>query len=106
MTTNTSTDRCRAILAEIEKIPVIVAGKVSERREPGGKVTGWKLQRWHAGHNETRHIPAAILERVREGTAGHHRFMELAEEYAELRGREVLGKADATDSLKKKPTRR
>lgn len=105
MTTNSLSDRCRAILAEIEKIPVIVPGKVCERREAGGKITGWKLQRWHDGHNETRHIPAAILERVRAGTMGHQRFVELADEFTELRGQEVLGAADLTGNSKKKPMR-
>lgn len=90
----------------MEKIPVIVPGKVCERREAGGKITGWKLQRWHDGHNQTRHIPAALLDRVRAGTAGHQRFVALSEEFAELRGREVLGEADAAGSSKKKPMRR
>ena len=105
MTTNTSSDRCRAILAEMGKIPAIVPGKVCERREAGGKVTGWKLQRWHDGRNETRHIPAALLDRVREGTVGHEHFVALADEFTELRGGEVLGKAEAAGNSKKKPTR-
>lgn len=92
-------------MAEIEKIPVIVPGKVCERREAGGKITGWKLQRWHAGRNETRHIPAAILDRVREGTVGHQRFVALADEFAELRCREVLGEGDSAGSSKKKRMR-
>ena len=100
-----SSDRCRAILAEMEKIPVIVPGKVCERREAGGRITGWKLQRWHDGRNETRHIPAAILDRVREGTVGHQRFVALADEFAELRGREVLGESVSEASSKKKPMR-
>ena len=103
MTTDTSTNRCRTILAEMEKIPVIVPGKVCERREAGGKITGWKLQRWHEGHNETRHIPAPLLHRVREGTAGHQRFMALANEFADLRGQEVLGVPDTAGSKKKGP---
>ena len=104
MTTQPSSNRCRAILNEIENIPVIVPGKVCERREAGGKITGWKLQRWHDGHNETRHIPAPLLDRVREGTEGHQRFMALANEFADLRGREVLGAPNATPS-KKRPMR-
>jgi hypothetical protein len=87
------------------KIPVIVPGKVCERREGGGKITGWKLQRWHDGRNETRHIPAPLLERVREGTVGHQRFVALAEEFTELRCGEVLGKAEAAGNSKKKPMR-
>lgn len=92
-------------MAEMEKIPVIVPGKVSERREAAGKITGWKLQRWHDGRNETRHIPAALLDRVRAGTAGHQRFLALADEFVELRCRDVLGKADAPGRSKKKHMR-
>lgn len=104
MTTKTSSARCRAILNEIEKIPVIVPGKVSARREAGGKVTGWKLQRWHNGHNETRHIPAALVERVKEGNQGQQRLMQLASEYSELRAQEVLGKPAVASASKKRPT--
>ena len=105
MKTQSLSDRCRAILNEMENIPVIVPGKVCERREAGGKITGWKLQRWHDGHNETRHIPAPLLDRVREGTKGHQRLMVLANEFAEVRGREVLGVANAADPSKKRPMR-
>lgn len=104
MTTKTHSDRCRAILNEIEKIPVIVPGKVSARREASGKVTGWKLQRWHDGHNQTRHISSALVERVKEGTQGHQRFVKLANEFAELRAQEVLGKPATGNALKKRPT--
>lgn len=104
MTTKTLSDRCRAVLNEMENIPVIVPGKVSVRRESGGKVTGWKLQRWHDGRNETRHIPAALVDRVKEGTQGHQRLMELANEFAELRAQEVLGKPSVATPSKKRPT--
>jgi hypothetical protein len=102
MKTNSSSDRCQAILAEMEKIPVIVPGKVSERREAGGKVTGWKLQRWHDGRNQTRHVPTELLDRVRAGTMGHQRFVALADEFVERRCQEVLGEADSAASSKKK----
>jgi hypothetical protein len=105
MKTTPPSDRCHAILKEMENLPVIVPGKVCERREAGGKITGWKLQRWHCGHNETRHIPAPLLERVREGTEGHQRFMALADEFADLRGQEVLGTPDTVGTSKKKPMR-
>jgi len=104
MTTKTLSDRCRAVLNEMESIPVIVPGKVCARREPGGKITGWKLQRWHDGHNETRHIPAALVECVKAGTQGHQRLMDLADEFAELRAQEVLGKPNEASALKKRPT--
>ena len=60
MTTTTVSTRCQAILDEVGKIPVIVPGKLGSRRDARGHVTGWKLQRWHEGRNETRHIPAAL----------------------------------------------
>jgi len=105
MKTAPPSDRCHAILEEMENLPVIVPGKLCERREASGKITGWKLQRWHDGHNETRHIPAPMLDRVREGTDGHKRFMALADEFAALRGQEVLGAPDTAGSSKKKPMR-
>jgi hypothetical protein len=89
----------------MEQIPVIVPGKMSARRGPGGKITGWKLQRWRDGHNETRHIPGPLLERVREGTTGHQRFLALVEEFVEVRSREALGEADSAAGAKKKPMR-
>ena len=84
-------------------LPVIVPGRVCERRQADGKITGWKLQRWHEGHNETRHIPTPMLDRVRQGTDGYKRFMTLADEFAELRGREVLGTPDTASDSKKSP---
>ena len=105
MKTVSSSGRCRAILAEMGQIPLIVPGKVCERRDPSGKLRGWKLQRWHHGQNETRHIPADLLDRVREGTVGYKRFEGLADEFTELRCQEVLGAADTAGRAKKKPMR-
>jgi hypothetical protein len=94
--------RGQELLARMGQIPVIVQGKVSERRS-GGKVTGCKLQRWRQGRNQTRHIPAALVETVRQGTAGYARFLELAQEYVEVREADALrGSSDS----KKKPMRR
>ena len=106
MTTTTVSTRCQAILDEVEKIPVIVPGKLGQRRDARGKVTGWKLQRWHEGRNETRHIPAALVDQVKAGTEGHRRFMELVYEYAQLRGQEALGTGVEAGNSKKKPTTR
>lgn len=91
--------RGHEILAQMGQIPVIVQGKVSERRS-GGKVTGFKLQRWRDGRNETRHIPAGLVETVRKGTEGYAQFMELAQEYVEIREADAL---ETGDSSKKKP---
>lgn len=96
-----TTKRSQDILEQMGQIPVIIQGKVSDRRQ-GGQVTGCKLQRWRNGRNETRHVPAGLVETVREGARGHARFMALAREYAEAREAEVWrGGADG----KKKSTR-
>ena len=106
MTTTAASTRCQALLAEMGQIPVIVPGKLGQRRSANGKITGWKLQRWHKGRNETRHIPAALVERVAEGTKGHRRLMELVDEYADLRGQEALARPSDLGASKKKPTPR
>ncbi len=93
--------RGQEILAQIGRIAVIVQGKVSERRQ-GDKVTGCKLQRWRNGRNETRHIPAALVETVRQGTRGYAQFMELAQQYVELREADALRD---NGGRKKKPTK-
>lgn len=95
------TTRGQDILAQMGQIPVIIQGKVSERRQ-GGKVAGCKLQRWRNGRNETRHVPAGLVETVRQGTQGHARFMALAQEYVEAREAEAW--REGADS-KKKSTR-
>jgi hypothetical protein len=94
--------RGQAILARMGKISVIVQGKVSERRR-GDKVTGCKLQRWRRGRNETKHIPAGLVEKVREGTEGYAQFAELAQEYIEVREAEAL---QIEPDSKKKPMKR
>ena len=45
MSENTHASKSQALLEQMGRIPLIVQGKVSERRS-GGKVTGVKLQRW------------------------------------------------------------
>ena len=94
--------RGQEILAQMGHIPVIVQGKVSERRS-GGKVTGCKLQRWRQGRNETRHVPGNLVETVRQGTQGYAQFMKLAQQYVEVREADAL--QDSSDS-KKKSTKR
>ncbi len=94
-------ERGQELLARMGQIPVIVQGKVSERRS-GGKVTGCKLQRWRHGRNETRHIPAPLVETVRQGTQGYAQFMKLAQAYVEVRETDAL----AEDSNSKKKSTR
>jgi hypothetical protein len=98
-------DRCREILAAMGQIPVIVPGRLSPRRNREGKVTGHKLQCWHNGRNETRHVPAALVPRLEAGAAGYRRFMELAREYVEVRMRQALDRDAADEAAKKSPRR-
>ena len=93
--------RGQEILAQMGQIPVMIQGKVSERRQ-GGRVTGLKLQRWRNGRNETRHIPADMVKTVRQGTQGYAQFMELVEQYVAQREAEVWRPGA---NVKKKHTR-
>ena len=98
-TKHTTKDR-HDILVEIEQIPVIVEGKVSERREATGKPNGIKLQRWRNGKNQTLHVPGELVDKVREGTEGYKRLTELTQEYVQTCEQEVLRPAAHS---KKKP---
>jgi hypothetical protein len=94
------------LLANMARIPVIIPGKLSERKDPRGKINGWKLQRWHNGHNETRYISAEQVATVREGTAGHQQFVALTQEYIEVKGREALSTLNTPSDSKRKPMKR
>ena len=82
---------------------MIIPGKLCQRRDEKGKINGWKLQRWQKGRNNTRYIPAELIEQIREGTSGHQRFMALAGEYAEIKGEEALADLSTPDHAKKSP---
>lgn len=103
MNTSTTANRGRELLEQMAKIPVIVQGTLSERRS-GDKVTGYKLQRWRRGRNQTRHIAAGLVDTVREGTEGYEQFMDLAQQYVEEREADALHSAPAQG--KKKSTKR
>jgi len=94
--------RGHELLARMEQIPVIVQGKLSER-QAGGKITGYKLQRWRGGRNQTRHIPAPLVETVRQGTEGYEQFVRLAQQYVAVREAAAL---QAPPDSKKKSTKR
>src|ERR1017187_5512323 len=103
MKTKHGTKGRHEILVQIEQIPVIVEGKLSERRDTTGKPTGHKLQRWRHGKNQTLHVAGDRVDKVREGTEGYKRLTELTQEYVRTCEQEVLGLD--VDS-KKKPTTR
>jgi len=94
------------LLANMARIPVIIPGTLCKRKDPGGKINGWKLQRWHRGRNETRYIPVGQVEKVRAGTAGYAQFMTLARQYAEAKGQQALNALDMPADSKKKPMKR
>ena len=103
MKTRHSTKDRHAILARIGQIPVIVEGKLSERRDTTGKPTGQKLQRWRHGKNQTLHVAGELVDKVREGTEGYKCLTELTQEYVQICEQEVLG---ANIHSKKKPMMR
>jgi hypothetical protein len=100
MNTPNSSEMGQNLLADMARIPVIIPGKLSERRGSGGKITGWKLQHWYKGRNQTRYVPAVHVQKVKEGTAGHEQFMSLVEEYTEVKGREAFRTLDEKDCKK------
>ena len=103
MKTKHSTKGRHEILARIGQIPVIVEGKLSERRDTTGKPTGHKLQRWRHGKNQTLHVAGELVDKVREGTEGYKCLTELTQVYVQICEQEVLG---ANIHSKKKPMMR
>ena len=100
-------ERRREILAEMGRIPRVIAGKVTERQRAkagGGKATYHQLQHWQSGRNATRHVSAARLAAVREGVEGHRRAETLLDELSSVDEAAVFG--PTPDDSKKKPTRR
>jgi hypothetical protein len=106
MSTTHTSESGQDLLANMARIPLIIPGTLSERRGSDGKINGWKLQRWHNGRNQTRYIPAAQVERIRQGTQGHEQFMTLAQQYVEVKGQQALSALDTPTDSKKKPMRR
>jgi hypothetical protein len=104
--TPASVEQRQAILARMEAIPVIVPGKLSERRGADGRLTGHKLQHWSGGRNLTRHVPEAQVATVKQGTEGYRQFQRIAAEYAAVRGEEALAADEEAPDVKKKPARR
>ncbi len=106
MSTTPTSKSGQDLLANMARIPMIIPGKLSERRDPSGKINGWKLQRWNNGRNQTRYIPSEQVEQVREGTLGCQQFMTLAKEYVEAKGEEALNALATPPDSKKKPMKR
>jgi len=80
-------ERRREILAEIGRIPVIIEGTLTQRkRQRGGARVAvyYQLQRWKAGGNDTRHIPAERVSAIQDGIKGYRRVQALVAEMARL----------------------
>ena len=81
-------EKRRQILEQMAKIECMEKGRLSEEyREThkDGKMVRlgpyYKHQCWEDGRNASRRVPAAEVERLREGVDGYHRFRELADEF-------------------------
>ena len=106
MNTTCSSRLGQDLLANMARIPLVIPGTLSKRRDSNGKITGWKLQRWHNGRNQTRYVLAEHLDRIREGTEGCTQFMTLARQYVETKGQEALESLNQPADSKKKPMKR
>jgi hypothetical protein len=91
--------RREEILREINAITRMERGKLCVQSQGPDKPPFYKLQCWHAGKNQTRYVPASEVASVQAALAGHDRFQQLAQEFAELTVQQTRT-ADATD-LKK-----
>jgi hypothetical protein len=93
-------------LERLDQIPAMIEGTLTERaRQRGGKEARvyHQLQRWHAGRNDTRHVPAERVDAVREGIDGYQQAQGLLRAIARLDETEIL--VGAPFESKKKPTR-
>jgi hypothetical protein len=75
------------LLEQIAAIPVMERGKLSayafkDRSPAAGPYH--KLQYWRDDKNHTRYVSAAELPAVEAALAGHARFRQLTEQYADL----------------------
>ena len=101
-------ERRRQILEEMGQIECMKKGRLSEeyreKHKDGERVRlgpYFKHQCWENGRNASRRVPAAEVERLREGVDGYHRFRELADEFVEVTV--SMSRESADDEGKKKP---
>ena len=76
--------RRQEIRQEINAITRMERGKLCVQSRGPASPPFHKLQCWHKGQNQTRYVPAQEVAAVREALAGHERFQQLAEEFADL----------------------
>ncbi len=95
------------LLAQMAAIQLMERGKLSTYtfadRSPHAPYV--KLQRWENGANATRYIRPEQVPLLQEALAGHARFQELMEQYAQIVIEQTRQQLSAVNS-KKKPSRR
>ncbi len=101
-------EKRRQILDQMAQIECMEKGRLSEeyreKHKDGERVRlgpYYKHQCWENGHNASRRIPAAEVERLRNGVDGYHRFRELADEFVEVTV--SMSQESAADEGKKEP---
>ena len=75
------------ILQQIAAIPAMERGKLSDYsfKERSADVPPYhKLQYWQEGKNHTRYVSDEEVSAVQAALAGHARFRQLTEQYADL----------------------
>jgi len=94
------------LLQQIAAIPAMERGTLSDyffKDRPGVSGPYHKLQYWRDGKNHTRYVSDEELPAVAAALAGHARFRQLTEQYAEL---VIAETRDLLAGVKKKPVRR
>ena len=74
------------LLAQITQIQLMERGKLTPYSFPDRPARPgpyYKLQRWEAGKNVTRHIPADQVPLLEQALAGYAQFQALVEQYAQ-----------------------
>ncbi len=75
------------IFQQIAAIDTMERGKLSAytfNDRPGASGPYHKLQSWRDGKNHTRYVSEAELPAVKAALAGHARYQQLTEQYADL----------------------
>lgn len=95
------------LLNQIAAIPLMERGKLSSYSFPDRSPHDpyFKLQHWEHGKNVTRYIRPEQVPLLQEALAGHARFQELIEQYAQIVIEQTRQQLTAV-SEKKKPSRR
>jgi hypothetical protein len=75
------------LLAQIAQIQLMERGKLStyhfkDRSAPSGPY--FKLQCWEHGKNLTRHVRSEQVPLLEQALAGHAKFQQLVEQYAQI----------------------